>query len=87
MPEITRENLNKAADTLKSLGITPMDLWTIEYLFQIEASTREFTGIDLNMHFGFREEVTKALVRKAELLAREGNSSYTEVLERMGLTG
>lgn len=85
MLDITRENLNKAADALKNLGITPMDLWSIEYLFHIEAGTREFTGIDLNMHFGFREEVTKALIRKAELLAKEGNSSYMEVLTRIGL--
>lgn len=82
---LKRENLNKAAQALKDLDVSPLDLFTMAYLLNLEAETSKFRGIDIDVHYGLREEIVKSLKRKAELESSEGQSFYKELIAKMHL--
>lgn len=87
MPKpLTRDSIAKAIDVLNELGITPLDLLSWLYLLDLEVRTRTFSGMDLHIHHELRKEVVKALMRKAEMCERNGNTLGKEIIAGLDLT-
>ncbi len=66
---------------LERNGMTPFDLLSWVWLLDFNERSKEFNGIDLNIHIDMRKDIVLALVRKAKALdAHDGTTSHMELL-------
>jgi hypothetical protein len=57
-------------------GVTPLDLMNWIFLLDLEIATRDIHGVDLEVRATMRDEIERALVRKALALDAEAGSDF-----------
>ncbi|MFY9457532.1 MAG: hypothetical protein WAP23_01195 [Candidatus Spechtbacterales bacterium] len=80
------EKVSRWGKEMRGAGLDIFDLFSWEYLLDLRDRTRDFIGIDLDIHADLKNSVERVLRRKAEMLdARDDSNFYKKMLGRMGL--
>lgn len=79
-------DIRSRCDALLLEGIEPLDLLSWVFLLDLHARYKEFTGLDLDVHYRMKDGVAGALWRKARMLDEEkGTSWHADLLREMGV--